>query len=157
LIGIKPAEEFTMIRHGFIKSFFMGAGRLFLLTGMTIKSLLWMVLGRVSFRESVTGPLGIFYITREAAHLGIIPFIQVIAIISMSLGIFNLLPLPVLDGGHLFLLLLEKIRKRRLSIRAEKLITQVGFSIIIMLIICVFYNDLLRYDVFGKIFEWWAK
>ena len=156
LIGIKPAGEFIKIRYGLIKSFFMGGERLFYFTGLTLKSLVWMVLGKVSFRQSVTGPLGIFYITREAAHLGFIPLIQVIAVISMSLAIFNLLPLPVLDGGHLLFLLIEKIRGRRLSSRSERVITQIGFSIILLLIGFVFYNDLLRYDVFNKIFKWWS-
>jgi len=157
LIGIKPADEFIKIRYGFIKSFFMGGGKLFYLTWLTIKSLVFMVSGRMSFRESVTGPLGIFYITTEAAHLGIIPLIQVIAVISMSLSIFNLLPLPVMDGGHLLFLLIEKIRRRSLSIRTERVITQIGFSIILLLIAFVFYNDLLRYDVFGKLSKWWSN
>ena len=156
LIGIKPASEFVKIRYGLVKSFFIGGTRLFYFTWLTLKSLVWMILGKVSFRQSVTGPLGIFYITREAALLGIVPLIQVIAIISMSLAIFNLLPLPLLDGGHLLFLLIEKIRRRRLSNRTEKVITQMGFSIIILLIISVFYNDLLRYDVFGKISKWWS-
>jgi regulator of sigma E protease len=157
LIGIRPADEFIKIKYGLIESFFVGGGKLFYLTGLTLKSLLWMVLGRLSFRDSVTGPLGIFYVTREAAHLGIVPLIQVIAIISMSLSIFNLLPLPVLDGGHLLFILIEKIRGRRLSIRTERVVTQIGMSIIILLVIFVFYNDLLRYDVFGKVSEWWSK
>jgi regulator of sigma E protease len=157
LIGIKPADEFIKIRYGLIKSFFAGGERLIYLTGLTLKSLAWMALGRVSFRQSVTGPLGIFYITREAAHLGLIPLIQVVAVISMSLSIFNLLPLPVLDGGHLLFLLIEKIRGRRLSARTEKVITQVGFSIILLLIVFVFYNDLLKYGLFEKISQWWSR
>jgi len=157
LIGITPADEFIMIRYGFIKSFFMGTSRLFYLTWLTLKSLVWMVVGRISFRHSVTGPLGIFYITKEAAHLGLIPLIQVIAVISMSLAIVNLFPLPVLDGGHLLFLFIEKIRGRRLSIRTEKIINQIGFSIILLLIISVFYNDLLKYDVFSKISKWWLR
>ncbi len=156
LMGIKRADEFVKVRYGLVKSFFMGGDRLFYLTRLIFKSLTWMILGKVSFRQSVTGPLGIFYITKEAAHLGIIPLIQVMAVISMSLAIFNLLPLPVLDGGHLLFLLIEKIRKRRLSNRTEKVITQIGFSIIILLIIFVFYNDLLKYDVFNKISKWWS-
>lgn len=157
LIGIKPADEFIKIRYGLIKSFFLGGGRLLDFTWLTLKSLVWMALGKISFRQSVTGPLGIFYITKEAAHLGIIPLIHVVAIISMSLAIFNLLPLPVLDGGHLLFLTIEKIRGRRLSNRTEKVITQIGFSLILLLIFFVFYNDLLRYDIFGKISKWWSR
>ncbi|MFH1577480.1 MAG: RIP metalloprotease RseP [Candidatus Omnitrophota bacterium] len=157
LMGIKPADEFIAVRYGPIKSLFMGAGRLFNFTTLTIKSLTWMALGKMPFRQSVTGPLGIFYITKEAAGLGFVPLIQVVAIISMSLAIFNLLPLPVLDGGHILFLLIEKIRGKRLSARIEKLITQIGFSIILLLIISVFYNDLLKYGVFDKISQLWSK
>ena len=157
LIGIKPAGEFITVRYGLIKSFFMGGSRLLEFTWLTLKSLVWMALGKISFRQSVTGPLGIFYITKQAADLGFIPLIQVVAIISMSLAIFNLLPLPVLDGGHLLFLLIEKIRGRRLSSRSEGVVTQIGFSIILLLIAFVFYNDLLRYDLLGKISKWWIK
>ncbi|MGD9015240.1 MAG: RIP metalloprotease RseP [Candidatus Omnitrophota bacterium] len=157
LIGIRPADEFVYIKYGLGGAIFAGGSKLFYLTGLTLKSLLWMVWGKLSFRDSVTGPLGIFYITREAAHLGIVPLVQVIAIISMSLSIFNLLPLPVLDGGHLLFILVEKIRGRRLSIRTERVITQIGMSLIILLVIFVFYNDLLRYGVFSKISQWWLK
>jgi len=157
LIGIRPTDEFISIKYGFIEAFFAAGEKIFYLTGLTLKSLLWMVLGRLSFRDSVTGPLGIFYITKEAAHLGIVPLIQVIAIISMSLSIFNLLPLPVLDGGHLLFILVEKIRRRRMSIAAERLITQIGMSIIVLLVVFVFYNDLLRYGVFNKISQWWFR
>lgn len=157
LIGIKPGDELIKVRYGFIQSFFMGAGRLLYLSLLTVKSLLWILIGKVSFHESVTGPLGIFYITREAAGLGIIPLIQVVAVISMSLAIFNLLPLPVLDGGHLLFLIIEKLRGRRLSARIEKIVTQIGFSLILLLIMSVFYNDLLKYDVFGRISQWLSK
>ncbi len=157
LIGIKPAGEFVNRRYGLVGSFFMAGERLFLLTRVTLKSLLWIAMGRISFRQSVTGPLGIFYITKEAANLGIIPLIQVVAVISMSLAIFNLLPLPVLDGGHLLLLFIEKIRRKRLSVQTERIVTQIGFSIIILLLILVFYNDFLRYDVFNKIYKWWSQ
>ncbi|MFC1657967.1 RIP metalloprotease RseP [Candidatus Omnitrophota bacterium] len=157
LIGISPAEEFINVKYGFAGSFFAAGKRLFFLSGLTLKSLFWMVFGRMSLRDSVTGPLGIFYITQEAANLGIIPLIQVVAIISMSLAIFNLLPLPVLDGGHLFFILIEKIRGRRLSTRTEKVVTQIGISIIALLVVFVFYNDLMRYNIFDKISQWWTK
>lgn len=157
LIGIKPADEFINVRYGLVESFFMGAQRLFNFTWLTLKSLVWIVSGRVPFRQSVTGPLGIFYITKEAANLGIASLVQVMAIISMNLAIFNLLPLPVLDGGHLLFFLIEKIRRRRLSIRTERIITQVGFSVIILLIIFVFFNDLSKYNIFGKLSKWWPK
>ncbi len=157
IIGIEPKDEYVKTRFGLIESFFMAGERLIYFTWLTLKSIAWMVSGRISFRQSVTGPLGIFFITKEAAHLGIIPFIQILAIISMALAIFNLLPLPILDGGHLLFLLIEKLRGRRFSARTELIINQIGYTFIILLTIFVFYNDLLRYGVLAKISEWWSR
>jgi regulator of sigma E protease len=107
-----------------------------------------MLAGQLSVRESVTGPLGIFFITSKAASMGIIAVLHLIAILSVSLAIFNVLPFPVLDGGHILFLAIEKIRGRTLSIRTERIITQIGFSVIITLALLVTYNDLVRY--FGE-------
>ena len=97
LIGIKPSEEFIKIRYGLVRSFLLGGERLFHLTWLTFKSLAWMVMGRISFRQSVTGPLGIFYITKEAANLGFIPLIQVIAVIIFHQAQVNNLKLIQID------------------------------------------------------------
>jgi regulator of sigma E protease len=70
------------------------------------------------------------------------------AVLSVSLAIFNLLPLPVLDGGHLFFLGLEKVRGRGISVKAEKIIAQIGMSFIITLALFVTYNDIVR--IFGE-------
>jgi regulator of sigma E protease len=111
---------------------------------MTYKALWRMITGKLSMRESITGPLGIFYITSKAASLGMIALLHLVAVLSVSLGIFNLLPLPVLDGGHIVLLALEKIRGRQLSIKAERVLTQIGFTLIVSLAIFATYSDLLR-------------
>ncbi len=145
LIGITPADEIIRVRHGFWRSCFLGIEKTRDLTTMTYKALWRMITGRLSFRESVTGPLGIFYITSKAAHLGVVAVMHLIAVLSISLCLFNLLPLPVLDGGHLVLLVIEKIRKKSLSVRAERVITQFGFTLIITLALLVTVNDLLRF------------
>jgi regulator of sigma E protease len=69
---------------------------------------------------------------------------HLVAVLSVSLAIFNLLPLPILDGGHLFLLVLEKLRKKTLGIRAEEIINNVGFTLMIALALFVTYNDIIR-------------
>ena len=95
-------------------------------------------------RDSMTGPLGIFFITSRAAKSGIIAVMHLIAVLSVSLAVFNLLPLPILDGGHIFLLGLEKLRKKTLGIKAEQVINNIGVSLMIMLALFVTYNDILR-------------
>lgn len=145
LIGVKPSEEIVTIRHGIIEAFGLGFSKTIDLTVMTYKALWRMTVGKLSFRESVTGPLGIFYITSKAANIGFIAIIHLIAVLSVSLCIFNLLPFPVLDGGHLFLLAVEKIRKKPLSVKAEHIINQIGFSLIIALAVFVTINDLMKF------------
>jgi regulator of sigma E protease len=78
-----------------------------------------------------------------------------VAILSVSLGLFNLLPFPVLDGGHILFLGLEKLRGKTLSIKAERLITQLSLSAIICFVLFVTYNDILR--IFGDKFSRFIK
>ncbi|MFH1888683.1 MAG: RIP metalloprotease RseP [Candidatus Omnitrophota bacterium] len=144
LIGITPAEEIVKIRHGFFKSFYLGVKKTLGLTALTYKALWRMVTGKLSMSESITGPLGIFYITSKAASIGIIALLHLVAVLSVSLCIFNLLPLPVLDGGHIVLLAIEKIRGRQMGIKAERIITQIGFSLIVALALFATYNDILK-------------
>lgn len=145
LLGITPYyDEIVKVRHGFLGSFLLGLNKTWGLTIMTYKGLWRIITGRLSIRESVTGPLGIFFITSKAASQGLIAILHLVAVLGISLCIFNLLPLPVLDGGHILLLAIEKIRGRTLSLKAERIITQIGMTIIIFLVVLVTYNDILK-------------
>ncbi|GAK54365.1 putative Zinc metalloprotease [Candidatus Moduliflexus flocculans] len=70
--------------------------------------------------------------------------ISFIGVVSLSLGIFNLLPIPVLDGGHIFLLLVEFLSRKPLSMKRRELAQKIGLLILIPLIIFIFYNDITR-------------
>ncbi|MFA5096572.1 MAG: RIP metalloprotease RseP [Candidatus Omnitrophota bacterium] len=144
LLGITPAEEIITVRHGFFASLGLGFNKAWDLTVITYTALGRLVTGNLSMRESMTGPLGIFFITSKVAQLGVIALIHFMAVLSLSLAIFNLLPLPILDGGHIVLLALEKIRGKLLSVRSEEMINKIGFSFIIMLVVLVTYNDIVR-------------
>lgn len=145
LLGIAPADEIVKVRHGFFQSFILSINKTWELTIITYNGLWRMLTGKISLRESVTGPLGIFYITSKAASLGMIAVLHLMALLSISLAIFNLLPFPVLDGGHIFLLAVEKIRGKNLGIKAERIINQLGFTLIISLAVFVTYNDIVRF------------
>ncbi|MBU4141208.1 MAG: site-2 protease family protein, partial [Candidatus Omnitrophica bacterium] len=157
LIGISPSDETTTIKYGWGKSFYKGGEKLLTLSGFTCKALWFILTRRLSLRESVTGPVGIFYFTGRAAELGFIYLLNLMGLLSMSLAIFNFLPLPVLDGGHLFFLLLEKFRKRPVSVKAQEVATQAGMMLLFALMIFVIYNDLVRFGVWGKASEWWNR
>ncbi|MFH1655353.1 MAG: RIP metalloprotease RseP [Candidatus Omnitrophota bacterium] len=155
LIGIRPKDdEFVKLKYPLGESIMEGGKRLFFMTALTFKALFMMLTGGISLKESVTGPLGIFFMTGKAAEQGVVYLIHIMAILSMSLAIFNLLPLPILDGGHLFLLAIEKIRGKPFSQRTDEWISRLGLGFIIFVASFVFYNDLIRYGVIEKVVNW---
>jgi len=143
LLGISPYDEVVIVKHAPFKSFSLGLKKTWALTTMTYQALGQMLRLKLSIKEA-TGPLGIFFITSHVARQGIIAILNLMGIISVSLSLFNLLPFPVLDGGHILLLAIEKIRGKYLSLKAERIITQVGLSFIIFLALIVTYNDIMR-------------
>lgn len=155
LIGIMPTNDVVYVKYGIIKSVYMGAKKLFMLTYLTYRALWASLTGAIPFKESITGPVGIFYITGQAARLGFVYLLHLMGILSASLAIFNLLPVPVLDGGHLLFLLVEKVRRKPLSHKMQESITQVGLALLICLMAFVFYNDFMRYGVFEKLSSLW--
>ena len=150
IIGVRPKGELLFIRHNVVEAFGLGLKKLLQLTAMTYKSLFFMATGKISAKEAVTGPIGIFHITKDAARYGFVAIVHLMAIISMSLAIVNLMPFPVLDGGHIFLLLLEKIRRKPLSVKLEDKIHQVGLYILLSLFIFIILNDFSRYGYWEK-------
>jgi regulator of sigma E protease len=117
---------------------------------MTLSILGRLFRGRASMK-SMSGPLDIAKFSGEAARTGAVPLVALMAAISLQLGIFNLLPIPVLDGGHLFLLALESAARRDFSLRVKERILQVGFVMILALLAVVLYNDLAKNLPAG----WW--
>jgi regulator of sigma E protease len=145
LIGIIPSNEIQKVRHGFIPSFFLGVQKAVDLTNLTYKALWRMITGKLSVRQSVTGLPGIFYLTSKAASMGIISIIYLMAALSISLCLFNLLPFPALDGSYLLLLVMEKITGKYLSPKVERMVTQFGLAFLITLAALVTFNDLFRF------------
>ena len=157
IIGITPADEVVYVKYGFIKSIYMGAEKLWALTYITCRALWASITGAIPVKESMTGPIGIFYITGQAAKLGLVYLLQLMGVLSASLAIFNLLPVPVLDGGHILFLMIEKLKGRPVSIKVQENITQAGMSLLIVLMAFVFYNDIMRFGIFEKIAHLWKK
>ena len=157
LIGIKPAEEVILLKYGLRVSVVKSFERLTEITATTYKALYRMATGAMSAKDSMTGPIGIFYLIQKAAEMGFSYLLYIMGIISASLAIFNLLPFPVLDGGHLFLAAMEKIRGRPLPQKIDEAINRVGLSLIICLAVFVFYSDFSRYGWIDKIVGIWHK
>ncbi|MCK4362226.1 MAG: RIP metalloprotease RseP [Dehalococcoidia bacterium] len=104
-----------------------------------------LIAGEVPLKDAVAGPIGIAQMTSEVAALGAEPLIRLAALISVSLAIVNLLPIPGLDGGRIVFVAIEGIRRgKRISAKKEGLIHLIGFALLLMLIVLVSYNDVMR-------------
>lgn len=153
VVGVKPKDNIVLLKYGFGESLVKAGKKLINITTTTYKALYLMVTGAMSTKEGITGPIGIFFIIKKAAELGFSYVVYITAVISASLAIFNLLPLPVLDGGHLLFFGIEKLRGRPLSQRTDEVIYKIGFSLIICLALFVFYSDFVRYGIFDKLIQ----
>lgn len=154
LIGIRPSEEIILLKYGPGTAVFKAGEELTRITTMTYKAIFSMMTGAMSVKENVTGPIGIFYIVKKAAEMGLSHLVFIMGVISASLAIFNLLPIIPLDGGHLFLLGIEKIRGRTLPPKVDEYIVKIGFGLIVGMALFVFYSDFARFGWLDKIKQW---
>ena len=113
------------------------------LMGKTLSSL---VTRRVPVK-AMSGPVGIVGLIGISAQMGFIPLISIIALISLNLGVINLLPIPVLDGGHILFTLIEVIRKKPLSFKTMARIQNVFITLLLTLFLYITYNDVLRWFI----------
>ncbi|MCX7958131.1 MAG: RIP metalloprotease RseP, partial [Deltaproteobacteria bacterium] len=104
-----------------------------------------LLTGQISFK-TVGGPIMIFGIAGKAAKKGMSIFLNVMALISINLGIINLLPLPVLDGGHIIMSLIEMIIRRPIPVKARVVVNLIGIVMILALTVLVLFNDIIRYS-----------
>jgi regulator of sigma E protease len=103
-----------------------------------------LITGGIS-ADTLGGPIMIAKMAGDQAEAGIGYLISFIALISINLAIINLLPIPILDGGHLMFFIIEAIKKRPVSIKVREIAQQIGLFMIILLIIFVFYNDISKW------------
>lgn len=150
-IGIVPHPEANQFeRYGFFEAVAQAAKIETYLTVMTHKAMFYLFTGRLSM-DAISGPVGIISMTGDAAKLGLPYLLQLMATLSVSLAVLNLLPIPALDGGHLVFLILEGIRRKPISLKVQERFTQVGFSLLLLLMVFLIYNDLDNIQVFEKI------
>ncbi|PYV14637.1 MAG: RIP metalloprotease RseP [Acidobacteria bacterium] len=102
------------------------------------------VLTRKMSPDTFSGPIGMAEMSGEAFSMGFLMLVQFVAVISLQLGIFNLLPVPILDGGAIVLLLIEGILRRDLSLQVKERVIQVGFVFLLLLAVFVTYNDIMK-------------
>jgi regulator of sigma E protease len=121
----------------------LGFERTGTLTVIVYQGLYRIVTGRISARE-LGGPIAIARTAGQQAKQGLGPFLNALGFLSVNLGVLNLLPIPVLDGGHLLFFLVEVALRRPLRQRHREVAQQMGLLILVTLMIFVFYNDIQR-------------
>ena len=143
IIGIAPSGETIIQKLNVFKSIEKGACRTVYITKITILGIVRLI-ERAIPASSVGGPILIIEIASKAAAAGFSTFLALAAIISINLGILNLLPIPILDGGHLTFLTIEAIRRKPVPLNVQVIAQNIGLAILILLMAFAFYNDLSR-------------
>jgi regulator of sigma E protease len=115
------------------------------MTGLFLKNIYAILTGSASFAESVGGPVRIAQIATRSAEIGLTAYLMVMAMLSLSLAILNLLPVPALDGGHLVFLAYEGIFRREIPTKIKIAMQQAGFVLLLVFMAFVLYNDIVRF------------
>lgn len=152
MIGITPSEIRTQ-RYPLGQALFKAGYQIWFLTKITLQALFQVFTGALSFRDSFLGPVGIFKVTSAVAEQGILSLIQLMAVLSTSIGLFNLFPIPVLDGGHLAFLAAEKIKGKPVSIRTQETLYRLGLAFLLLIMVAVTYNDFMRFNILDRFFS----
>lgn len=142
-LGIRSQQQVVLKKFGPLESISRGIERCWELTTMTFDMLRRLVTYKAS-PKTLGGPIMIAQMSGEVARRSLSEFLDFMGLVSLSLAIFNLLPIPVLDGGHIFLLLIEFLHRKPLSMEKRELAQKIGLLILIPLFLFVFYNDIAR-------------
>ncbi len=143
LIGISPSGKFVIDRKNPWKASVTAIQKTWEISKLTIVAVVKMFEGVISPR-TLGGPIFIAQVAGEQVREGIIPFIFFMAILSINLGVINLFPIPVLDGGHIFFYLIEIVTRREISIKVKEISQQIGFVLLVMLMLFVIMIDIER-------------
>jgi len=143
IIGITASGRVELRKVSLLDAFVQSFVQMVYITKLFFLTLVKLIQRIVPFK-TVGGPILIAQMAKQQAQAGFFPFIHFIALISLNLGILNLLPFPALDGGYLVVFTLEAITRRRFHQKAVEWVQKIGFALLIALMVAVFYNDLVR-------------
>jgi regulator of sigma E protease len=145
-IGIAAAGEVVTEYFGPYQAVIKGTTQTWKVIDLTFMSLVKLA-QRVVPMDSVGGPIMIAKMAGETAKMGGSSFLAFMALLSVNLGVLNLLPIPILDGGHLFFFFCELIFRRPVNQKVREYAQQIGLFLLLSLMVVAFYNDIVRYFV----------
>ncbi len=151
-VGIVGSPDTVVRKAGFLSAVALAFRRVWELIVLTVMVVV-KLLTRTVPAKTLGGPILIAQMAGDQARLGLGQFANFLGLLSVNLGILNLLPVPVLDGGHLLFFSIEGILGRPLSEKTRGIAQQIGLALLLMLMVLVFYNDLARLDVFTWIWR----
>jgi regulator of sigma E protease len=147
IIGIMISNPFTgkveYESYSFFESFYYGWVDIVGITRLTFRMLGKVIGGELEFGKAFGGPVKIAQFAARSADTGLVSFLFFLAMLSLSLAIINILPFPVLDGGHLIIILIEGITKKEIPIKVKVAIQNTGFVLLLLLMAFIIYNDIL--------------
>ena len=146
LIGIAPSGKTIIERRNPVDAVITSVYKTWEISKLTVISVVKMLEGVISPR-TLGGPIFIAQVAGAQVKEGIIPFILFMAILSINLGVINLFPIPVLDGGHIFFYLIEIVTRREISVKVKEISQQIGFAILLMLMLFVIFIDIERLNI----------
>ena len=152
-IGVGLGEETKKIQPGVFQAVVMSVRRNVEMTVLILDTI-WGLLTRETSPKQLMGPVAIAQLSGESAQLGWIALFSLMASISLNLGLLNLMPVPVLDGGHIFIMALEGVARRDFSMRAKEKMLLAGFVVLMMLMVTAIYNDLTRISWIERLMPW---
>ena len=149
LIGIGPGGASEQVSYGLLEALDKGFQQAWSMTHLTVTSI-WKLITQVVSADQIGGPLMIADLAGKTASQGTSNLLFFMALISINLGILNLLPIPVLDGGHLFFFMIEAIKGSPVSENVQVLANKVGMGLLLLLMAWALKNDLTRYFSLGN-------
>ena len=152
-LGVIPVDETKILQPGPIEAVKLSVERNIESAGLIFQTV-WGLLTRETSPKQLMGPVAIAQLSGESAQLGWIPLLSLMAAISLNLGLLNLLPIPILDGGHITIMALEGIARRDFSTRLKEKMLLAGFVVLMMLMVTVIYNDLARISWIQNLMPW---
>ena len=144
ILGVVP--QVTHYQPPLFEAMWLALKQTYVISVAMIVGIIQMITGQIA--ADVAGPIGVAQMAGQVAHLGIIPLLQFTAFLSINLGLINLFPVPVLDGGHVVTLAIEGLRGKPLSKEKVQLIQMIGFSLLILLMLLATFKDITRLDLF---------